>query len=288
MKSTYSIKDIRKITFPYEYNKYPCIKDWKRNPYTSLKARFYMESSVILVFFFLRTSIKPNTVTIIYGLAGILGGVLLAIPNKATILISILIFFLKGILDWSDGHLARITEQTSLTGHILDSYGAQLNSLGLQVGLGFYVAQKSDIRWFYYLIPLIPFFYATNLVHYSRSVLSYPNIISDQFKAYFRKQEIKTFSATNKKQKTIKYGRQLIGSILDDRARSVDFICFIIFLEIFYGLFWSWGIFLLLVSKQLLIFIGAFYAVASADMAESMSDEISLEIYKLNNKSRII
>jgi phosphatidylglycerophosphate synthase len=287
MKSTYSIKDIRKITFPYEYNKYPCIKDWKRNPYTSLKARFYMESSVILVFFFLRTSIKPNTVTIIYGLAGILGGVLLAIPNKATILISILIFFLKGILDWSDGHLARITEQTSLTGHILDSYGAQLNSLGLQIGLGFYVAHKSGIAWFYYLIPLIPFFYATNLMHYSRSVLSYPNILSDQFKQYHHKQRttILDLGATSDSNKIqmIKTIRQLIGSILDDRARSVDFICLIIFLEIYYGIFWSWIIFLLLVFKQFLIFIGAFYAVAGAKMAESMSDEIIIEIHKIDD-----
>jgi phosphatidylglycerophosphate synthase len=284
----HSLEKLREIIFSFQYKRFAFIKDWKKNPYSSLKARFYMETSVILVFFLLKTSIKPNTVTILYGLAGILGGILLAIPHTSTILIAIIIFFTKGVLDWSDGHLARITGQTSLTGHILDTFGAQLNSLGLQVGLGFYVAHKSNIVWFYYLIPLIPFFYATNLVHYSRSVLSYPNIVSDQFKLFSHKQKTKVFSVYNKKQKMIKFVKPLIGSVLDDRARSVDFICLIILLEIFFGFFWSWIIFVILVLKQLLIFLGAFYAVAGASMAESLSDEISLEIDKLNNKSKII
>ena len=285
MKYKYSRKELRNIIFSYQYKRFPFIKAWGKNPYSSLKARFYMESSVILVFLLLKTSIMPNTVTILYGLAGILGGILLAIPHPVTILIAIFIFFTKGILDWSDGHLARIRGQTSLTGHILDTFGAQLNSLGLQVGLGFYVVHKSDIIWFYYLIPLVPFFYATNLVHYSRSVLSYPNIISDQFKLYSQRQNAKTSSVNNKKQKMIQLGRQLIGSILDDRARSVDFICLIIFLEIHYDFFLTWIIFLMLVIKQLLIFLGAFYAVAGANIAENMSDDISLEINKFKYNS---
>ncbi|GAI05541.1 unnamed protein product, partial [marine sediment metagenome] len=151
--------ELRKEQYEYNCGLYPYLNEWRKNPYTWLKARFYMEAGALLVYFLLKTKINPNTVTIIYGLLGLVGGILLAIPINQTILIAILIFFLKGILDWSDGHLARIRGQTSITGDILDPYGALLGALGLQMGLGFYVAQKSDMAIFYYLIPLIPFFY---------------------------------------------------------------------------------------------------------------------------------
>ncbi len=98
------------------------------------------------------------------------GGFLLAVPNNFTVSIAVAIFFSKGILDWSDGLLARIRNQTSITGGILDPYGALLGALGLQMGLGFYVAQKSEMILYYYLIPLIPFFYGGKLHSYAISM----------------------------------------------------------------------------------------------------------------------
>ena len=117
----YTIKNLRKQQYGYHKEKFPYLFDFIRNPYSFIKARFYMESSAVLVYLLLKTNIKPNTVTVIYGLAGIATGILLAIPNNYTICIALSIAFAKGILDWSDGHLARITGQTSLTGHLLDS-----------------------------------------------------------------------------------------------------------------------------------------------------------------------
>ena len=119
-----SIFELRKHQYEYHFNRFPYMKDWKTNPYTCFKSRVYMELSAILVYLLLKTSIHPNTVSVCYMILGIMGGVLLAIPIKATILFSILIFFLKGVLDWSDGHLARIKEQTSITGEILDPYAS--------------------------------------------------------------------------------------------------------------------------------------------------------------------
>ncbi|MCF7878926.1 MAG: CDP-alcohol phosphatidyltransferase family protein, partial [Candidatus Omnitrophica bacterium] len=166
-----SVTELRKYQYDYHTKLYPYLNDWKRNPYTWLKARFYMETSAILVYFLLKTKIKPNTVTIVYGLLGIIGGILLGISKNPTVIIAIAIFFLKGILDWSDGHLARVTGQTSITGYVLDVYGALLNDLGFQIGLGFYVAFKTGNPIFYYMIFLIPFFYAVNLKSFSQAVL---------------------------------------------------------------------------------------------------------------------
>ena len=244
--------------------------------------------SVFLVYLLLKTKIKPNTITISYGFAGILGGILLGISSNTSVLIALFIFFNKSILDWSDGHLARLKGETSLTGHILDTYGAQLNSLGLKIGLGFYVAQKSEHLIFLYLIPLIPFFYATNLVHYSRSIFSYPNIVSDQLAIFSQKKKPPPPTKKSKINKFLVPLRNFIEPILDDRARSVDFICFVILLELYFNFFCSWIILLVLIFKHFLIFLGSFYSVAFANFAENTADSISEEIELFNSSKKYI
>ena len=274
-----TIRELRTEQYRYNSGVVPHINNWKRNPYTFLKARFYMEASAILVYFLLKTRIKPNTVTIIYGLVGILGCILLAIPTNTTHIIAILIFFTKGILDWSDGHFARITGQTSVTGHVLDVYGSLLNDLGFQMGLGFYVAFKTDIVMFYYLIPLIPFFYATRLKSFARAIL-----FEEISKKGFFSNEIQkgtNIGTSGKTHENVKSGilgkyekySKYLSSFLDPRARSVDFICLLILLEIIFQINVTWIIFLLLLMKQLLIFIASFYIVGKGGWAENELNE---------------
>ena len=158
----YTFKEIRKQQYEYRLRVFPWLRVWKRAPYTWLKDRFYMETASLLVYFLQKTNIKPNTVTIIYGFAGIACMVLFAIPTNTTIILAMLIAFSKGVLDWSDGLLARITGQTSQTGEILDDYGATLNELGFYTGLGFYVAAKTGGLYFYFLIPFLLFMRAAS------------------------------------------------------------------------------------------------------------------------------
>lgn len=278
-----TIRELRQEQYDRHSKLYPYINDWKKNPYTWLKARFYMEASALLVYFLLKTKIKPNTVTIIYGLLGMIGGILLAVPTKTTILIAICIFFSKGILDWSDGHLARITNQTSIAGHILDGYGAFLGSLGLQVGLGFYVAQKSEMMLFYYLIPLIPLFYATKLHSYAVHVLFNEYITSEKTREYNR--EILQEKSANLDENTKagfnkRYGKihNLVKNFLDDRARTVDFICFLLLLEMYTSVFVTWIIFLGFIAKQFLIFLTSFYMVSWRNWAEKQLEDKIEEI----------
>jgi len=262
------------------------LNNWRKNPYTFFKARFYMEASAVLVYLLLKTDIKPNTVTMVYGVAGIAGGILLAIPIKFTIVAAIVIFFLKGILDWSDGHLARITGQTSRIGHILDSYGSLLNILGLQIGLGFYVAQKADMMLFYYFIPLIPFFYAANPIHFSIKIIFDSYISAEEIKSYRNKNTIE-FSAERKKKLTEisnnRFGSiyNFIQKIFDDRARSVDLICLVILMELYTQIFVTWFIFLFLLFKQFSVFCASFYAIVKGGWAEIKLNEKIVEIIKI-------
>jgi len=268
----YTINDLRKQQYENHSRLYPYLDDWKKNPYTFLKARFYMESSAVLVYILLKTKVKPNTVSIIYGLLGIVTGILLSIPNNYTIFIALIIAFTKGILDWSDGHLARITGQTSLTGHILDAYGALLNSLGFQIGLGMYAAYRADTLLFYYLVPLLLFFRAGGLFLFSRAIL-FEEFSSEKNVSSFQDNDSQDKNQDNININSLErsYGKykNLFMGFLDDRARSVDLICLIILLEIVFPINISWLVFLLIVVKYFIIFVASIYMIGKGSWAEN-------------------
>ena len=274
------ISDLRKQQHKYHDKLYPYINDWMRHPYTWFKARFYMESSAILVYWCLRFGIRPNTVTMVYISCGIVGGVLLAIPMKITIYLAIFIFFSKGIFDWSDGHLARITNQVSLRGGILDDYGAHINALGFWAGLGFYWVNITDSIIFYYLIPVLFFFYAADLYQYAcLQIIQHASLESKEILS------VDTSSENDVKRSPFKLIRAttyifehlaniLRGSFPDDRARTVDLVCLLIILELNGGISLSWIIFSLFLLKKFILFIYSGYAIINKNWAENMVKKI--------------
>ena len=273
-----TIKELREEQYKKNIELYPYYKHWKKAPYTWLKGRFYMESSAILVWFLLKSQIRPNTITIVYGFAGIAIMVLLAIPTNTTIILALLIAFSKGILDWSDGHFARITGQTSQTGHILDVYGANLNELGFYTGLGFYVAAKTGDFYFYYLIPLLLYMMAANLKRFAGNNLfqemSSKLVINDVLKnkinkSYKKKPYVGTVEDRLK---------AFLNQFLDARSRSIDFVCFIILSELMFQINITWIIFILVLLKQFLIFSGSIYIFWKGGWAENQMKNKILEI----------
>jgi phosphatidylglycerophosphate synthase len=286
-KTQKTIKELRFEQYDYHKEKFPYLFDFIRNPYSFLKARFYMENSAILVWLLLKTNIKPNTVSVIYGLAGIATGILLSIPNNYTIFIALVIAFNKGILDWSDGHLARVTGRTSMTGHILDIYGATLNSLGLQIGLGLYVANRTEVFFYYYLVILLLFFRSASLLFFSRNVLfdeiSNQNTVSN-YKKNFDENDDSELNVNNSVNLNEKKYIYYLSNFLDDRARSVDFICLIILLDLFSLVNISWILFLLIVIKYFIIFTGGFYKVARGGWAENEISNKLMKLHRMLNK----
>ena len=273
-----TIRELRAEQYAHNVGLYAYYKDWKKAPYTWLKGIFYMESSAVLVYFLLKTKIKPNTVTIIYGFAGIAIMVLLAIPTNTTIILALLIAFSKGILDWSDGHFARITGQTSQTGHILDVYGANLNELGFYTGLGFYVAAKTGDLYFYYLIPLLLFMMAASLIRFAGNFLfkemSSKLIINDVLKNKINKSYKKKPYIDPVKDRI----KVFLNQFLNGRSRNIDFICFIILLELMFQINITWIIFILVLFKHFLIFSGSIYIFWKGGWAENQMNNKILEM----------
>ncbi len=125
------------------------LNKWYVQPYSFLKAIFYIECGSFLVYLLQYTSVTPNFLTINYILLGFLGGIFLSIDNSSLILIATIIFFSKSILDWSDGLLARIKKKTSELGSLLDSWGGLVGDYSFISGLGVYLFNKYQSIHFY-------------------------------------------------------------------------------------------------------------------------------------------
>jgi len=275
----FSFKSLRKEQYEYNYRVMPFLSDWKKNPYTFLKAKFYMETSAILVYFLLKYKISPNSVTILYALCGIIGGILLAIPSKTTVLIALVIFFSKGILDWSDGHVARLSKKTSFTGHILDVYGAHLNELGFFTGLGFYIYNFSSYSFVIFIIPLYPFLVSINLNIYSKMIIL-NEMISGKIKLKFS-ENTSSGDTENKsiiKSKFLNNFQNFINSLLDSRARTVDLICLIVILELTYSFNITIYIFIILIIKHFILFIGSLFYIINPSLVNNILNKISSNI----------
>jgi phosphatidylglycerophosphate synthase len=89
----------------------------------------------------LRTSLSPNAVTAIGLLVGMAGGALIGVPGGLALAAGIACLILSGVLDCSDGELARLRFAESRLGHVLDVGGDTLVHLTLLGGIAARAAQ---------------------------------------------------------------------------------------------------------------------------------------------------
>ncbi|SDK25920.1 CDP-alcohol phosphatidyltransferase [Nonomuraea maritima] len=92
--------------------------------------------SIYVTWFLTKTPITPNQLTWLMTVAGVVSGVVLALPGLWAVVLSALLVQIYLLLDCSDGELARWTGKTSLTGVYLDRVGAYFTEAALLAGLG--------------------------------------------------------------------------------------------------------------------------------------------------------
>ena len=252
------------------------IDDYKSNPYSYLKWKFYFLTSCPILYLLVRTEIKPNHVSLFYAFFGILTLFFLGFPseNKIYIYVGLLLAFTKTTIDACDGFLARLKNQKSISGHMLDWYGAHVNAIGFQSGIGFYLANNGN-EIFFYLAFLIPFFYAIKLKSFAYSTMF--NEIAENKDYLDKTHPVQINDDKNKefkiKEKTKKYYK-LFSSILDDRARSVDLIILLFILELNFNLQFIKYIFYFLVLKHFIIFLINIFIVSNNSWLEDKVNKI--------------
>lgn len=236
--------------------------NWFRYPYSAFKARVYIELSVALVYLLEKTNVHPNHVTILYALTAVIGGLLLSVGTDLTVVFALIVFFLKGVLDWSDGLLARLTNRCSNEGAVLDPWGGLVHSYCFLIGIGFYLFSRSgDVTYIYLMVLILllrgidprqfTYLQAMNDIIKSRVASADRGVAS-----YSASMDAKAIGFDSDDSWVARFGR-VVRSILDDRARSVDFVCLLILIEVFAGKLWITPfIYWVYVAKYVLIFSG--------------------------------
>lgn len=229
------------------------IDSWKKNPYSCFKSRIYIELSTIFAYFLQFTSITPNHISIIYGLSGVLAGVFLVTGINTLMIVGLIIFFLKGSLDWTDGLIARIKNQTSSVGHILDTWGSHIGNISFIISIGIYCFNLTNNSIYLFFLILILFLKIIDFKFFAYHQLFYEAL----------NKKISLKSSTSEKNDISKkqsFSISFIKNFMDDRSRTVDTVCFLIILEIIYELsYFSQIIFGLYFLKSVIIFFGRFY-----------------------------
>lgn len=210
--------------------------NWKDQPYTFFKTRFYIEASSAITYLFLRLGVSANTTTLLYLLFGFLGCLLIAVGSVPLLYLGILLVFVKSVFDWADGPIARWEKQESLKGHILDLYGARFNYLCFVSSLGLYSYRSTDDVFFLYFVIGYGFVCSNIITSYA----------SDQLLRSLLNQKVRFYSSSNNENLKILSGLAnlpksklslliqklaIFHHILDDRARSVDLLLLIIIFE---------------------------------------------------------
>ncbi|MAJ57955.1 MAG: hypothetical protein CMI74_07855 [Candidatus Pelagibacter sp.] len=258
-----TLKHIRLINYKHRKDEneefFVNIDDWIKSPYSCLKARFYIEISSLIVYILQFTKITPNFVSVIYSFAGLLSGILLCFDHKNLIYSGLLIFFLKGVIDWSDGLLARVTRQTSNIGHIIDTWGSHVGYHSLIFGIGF-ICFNSNNEIVYLYITIVIFI--ISLMDFK--IFSYHQLFYEisNYKIRIKKKKIKKLPKKNFKNFNLNRLKFYLSYFMDDRSRTLDLIYLIIFLEVLNNnIFYTKIILILFLLKKIFNFFGNFIEI---------------------------
>jgi phosphatidylglycerophosphate synthase len=239
------------------------INDWLKNPYTFLKSKYFIETSALIVFFAQFTKITPNNLTTLYIILGFLGGLFLASNNNYLIVLSSIIFFTKSSLDWGDGFLAKIKNQTSNLGHILDNWGAKVGTCSFLAGFGFYLYNKNNDEIFILLLFFIIFLKALDMKEYAYHLTMFNFLREKNKKKLLGELNFKTNFLFKKKSTNLLNIKNFFHGFIDDRSRTIDLIFLLILIDNFYySITILKYIYYYIAFKALVIFCGGIYVTA--------------------------
>ena len=234
------------------------INNWYKNPYTYIKSRYYNELSSLIVFFLQYTKVTPNFLTLIYAFLGLISGIFLASNNNILILISLIILFSKNALDWADGLLARFKKSESNLGELLDHWAGHVITNSYLCGLGVYLYNRSNEEHFLFLAIIILLIKLLDLKNYAYHFSMYKILHLNK-----KKQTIKGIHQNKNKYGTSNYFvpiKYFLQNFLDERSRTIDFICLLIFIDTFYiDLVLINYIYYLIILRVFALFCGGFY-----------------------------
>lgn len=121
----------------------------------------YVVDYIAMVFskLFIKLHIVPNAVTVLSGLIGAAGGVLLCFHTLVTDIVGVILIVLSAIFDASDGQVARLTKHYSNLGRTLDGFMDGVVYLSIYIGLCIRLYPLhipfTETPWRFWIIPAV-------------------------------------------------------------------------------------------------------------------------------------
>lgn len=253
------------------------LSSFSKNPYTYIKSIYFLELSTLIVFFLRKTGITPNFFSLLTAGSAIVGGLLILSSNLYLLLLGLFFLFNGYVFDWCDGLLARVTNQSSLTGSILDPWSSHSFALAFKVFLGLYVAEHTS-SMFFYLVPFVVFFNAIDIKTYFQATM-FTDLVGKTLSIKSKTISDSSDNAVTKPDnvrgflgKYLKYVL-FVSTFPDDRSRTIDLVCLLVLIEHVFDLKFVWPIFILMVLKELFRFIINVFFVLRTDWCESKVEQ---------------
>ena len=248
------------------------IDDWFGSPYHCLKVRFFIELSAFIVSVLQYTSIKPNFITLLLVITGVIGGVFLSSGDQNLIIAGVIIFFSYGLFDWIDGLLARVKNNVSTLGGMLDDWAGYVSSYSFPIGIGFYLFNSTGEIHFIYILVLIIIIKALDIKNYTYHYLMYKLYKSNKYKKI--KNKIYNSKKVDVSEKMV-FLKKVFQNFLYDRAIITDTIGVVILIEVFNNqILLTDIIYYLIFFKIIALFSGGFYIVYFKDFAEKVNSKL--------------
>lgn len=236
--------------------------DFKKIPYSALKARIYIEVSALIVTLLQHTKVSPNLLTFLYAMLGPFSIALVFIDSHlAYNLVMFNFVFMKAFLDWSDGTLARITNKCSQTGAVLDVWGAHVNSVSFHACIGIFLFNQSANLIFLILVIYLIYIRIIDLKQFSHAFIG--RVVDGSNEEKGKENNIRAKKSVIQSKSALARIYKILTLILDERARMVDSIIALLLLDFIFteGYVLSVSLFLLILCAVTVKFVAGLYVV---------------------------
>jgi len=153
---------------------------------------FYRPLAFLFVKLVYPTSVTPNQITFIALGFGVIAGIMYGFGDSNALITAGILLIIYDVLDCSDGQLARLKKNGTLTGRIVDGFSDWVVSAAIYLGLGFGYANASVNPFLMWLVVVAAG--ATNALHsilldfyrnrFMDNILNRANTLGDSLKEF--------------------------------------------------------------------------------------------------------